>query len=128
MSFGQCDKCRAQIYWIKTIHGQWMPCDPEKRYFIKNKDGSRVYVTEKGATIRGDYARKEDAQGYGYRSHWASCPYSDHYRKQKQNERAQPVEAAKPAAIMPPAAAPEPPSEPYYEQISFFGMKAYTNQ
>lgn len=56
-----CKKCKAEIRWIKTEKGKWMPVDPKEITLI---------------SIEGKIIK-------GYMPHWATCPNADYFRKEK---------------------------------------------
>ena len=79
----KCKKCLANIVWIKTMGGKSIPCDPELIYYIQkpNARGKRI-VTPNGDVIACEYTDDSDkAIGIGYVPHWATCPYSNEFRK-----------------------------------------------
>lgn len=55
----KCKKCGAEIVFIKTPAGKFMPCDAKE---------TRI-VTKEGGTIG------------GYAPHWGSCPFSKYFKK-----------------------------------------------
>ena len=77
-----CKGCGAQIVWIKIGSGKSMPCDPELvTYWQKDKAAGKV-VTPNGEVLSCEFkGNLEDATGIGYRSHFASCPNADAFRK-----------------------------------------------
>jgi len=58
METNRCQKCRAELKWIKTIKGKSMPADPKLI----------TIVTEDGEIVK------------GYTPHWATCNDPDHFR------------------------------------------------
>ena len=64
---GRCKKCDAEIEFIKTPAGKWMPCDWEVRDW---PDG--VVIDTMG--------RVHSDGGTGHRPHWASCPAAHSFR------------------------------------------------
>lgn len=74
-----CRGCGAQIIWTRTANGKSMPCDPEVIFFTP-AGGPETFVTPDGKTVRGK--RSRDGQ-IGYISHWATCPKSNKFRKDK---------------------------------------------
>lgn len=82
----KCKGCGADIVWIKTPGGKSMPCDSAQLTYWKNSHGSDIIVTPNGevfrANLTGDLAQ---ATGIGYRSHFATCPAANKFRKDYKN-------------------------------------------
>lgn len=83
-SYGFCRSCGKQILWIKTASGKSMPCDPIVRpYWAKEKAAGKI-VTPNGVVLscelNGD---PQTATGYGYISHFATCPGANKLRRKK---------------------------------------------
>jgi hypothetical protein len=76
----QCRSCRAPIVWVGTEHGKAMPLDREP-YEGDDPRGLFVIRTEPGKVIA--IATTPDAfPGEPvYRSHFATCPDADRYRR-----------------------------------------------
>lgn len=69
--FGTCRACGARILWVKTKAGKNMPVNPE---LIDYKAGGKErIVKEDGEVVAGSKAVANDADGYGYISHFATC-------------------------------------------------------
>lgn len=82
-----CRGCGKPIAFIKTINGKSIPVDPEPLEFIPEAAYEK-YVTEDGEVIRGGQA--EDSRQNvrtGYRSHFATCPCAEDFRKKRKAER-----------------------------------------
>jgi hypothetical protein len=80
----KCRSCGAEIKWIKTVAGKNMPCDPERKAYWLIEGARASIVTEMGEVIGaytdcGEGAGEPD--GYGYISHFATCPAADSYRR-----------------------------------------------
>lgn len=76
----KCKTCGAEIKFIKMKSGRFNPCDVLKRTIIKG-NGKEVLITEKGEVIQGTFASVEEgANGEGYTSHFATCPYATQHR------------------------------------------------
>ena len=74
--------CGAEIFWIKTQYGKSMPVDEKLVPYYKGSDVK--IVTEDGRVISGSLEGPEDAfQGFGYISHFATCPKADKFRRRK---------------------------------------------
>ena len=81
----KCKKCLVDIIWIKTLGGKSIPCDPEQIYYIqKPNKGEKRIVTPNGEVIACEYtADPYEATGVGYVPHWATCPYSNEFKRKK---------------------------------------------
>lgn len=77
--YGFCKGCGAQILWTMTERGKSMPCDPYIITFVPG-GGPETFVTPEGKVERG--ARSKDGK-IGYISHFATCPQSRRFRKEK---------------------------------------------
>lgn len=76
-----CRSCNAEIKFIKMKSWKYNPVDPAKRTIIKD-GGHEVLITEDGELIRGTFASLEEgANGSGYVSHFATCPYASSHRR-----------------------------------------------
>ena len=85
----ECRGCGAQICFIKTVKGKSMPVDPLPMKFVPG-GGPETYVTEEGEVKRGRAAgwdSKYEKTLIGYRSHFATCPAADEFRKKNKSER-----------------------------------------
>lgn len=82
-----CRGCGAEIAFIKTVKGKTMPVDPEPMYFIP-AGGPNTYVMIDGSIQRGREPQVGEGKAWvGYRSHWATCPEQDRFRKDRKKER-----------------------------------------
>lgn len=78
-----CKKCGKKIIWIKTAAGKNMPCDAEFVYYKADGGKDRI-VLPNGEVVAGTIQeRPEYADGYGYTSHFATCEYSQMFRRKK---------------------------------------------
>lgn len=82
-----CRGCGKQIAFIRTINGKSIPVDPDPVTFIP-EDNYNKFVMMDGTVKRGrEYDGDElDAQIYlteGYRSHFATCPAAEDFRRKK---------------------------------------------
>ena len=79
-----CRGCGKPIAFIKTKNGKSIPVDPEPLTFIPELDYDK-FVLMDGTVQRGQAAEetvKAETQT-GYRSHWATCPAADDFRRKK---------------------------------------------
>jgi len=74
----ECRSCGAEIKFIKTTRGKWMPVDPEQ---IQAKDCelNNVIVKEDGTVITVTPYTSDDTVGYV--SHFATCPNAEEHKK-----------------------------------------------
>lgn len=78
----RCKSCGANLRWIKTKNGKYMPCDAEPIMFAEG--GASIYITEEGSVVRGTECEKDsDGAKVGYISHFATCPNAGKHRKRK---------------------------------------------
>lgn len=74
----KCKYCGAEIEWIKTPAGKYMPCDAQKVEYTPNPVGSRTIITPRGEVVRG-YFLTDNLAGNpnnvrtGYIPHWVTC-------------------------------------------------------
>lgn len=81
-NFGQCSGCGKRIVWIKTVNGKNMPCDPNIINYKADKTGKEKIVTASGNVVTGTTgATIAEADGFGYISHFATCPRAKTFRK-----------------------------------------------
>lgn len=73
-NFSQCRTCGARIMWIKTKSGKNMPVDPQFVDYRKVASGKERIVTPGGDVVAGERCKAGEADGYGYISHFATCP------------------------------------------------------
>lgn len=82
-----CRGCGKPIAFIKTINGKSIPVDPEPIRFLP-EDNYEKFVMDDGTVQRGVVVEGDelDAQRFlmkGYRSHFATCPAADDFRRKK---------------------------------------------
>ena len=76
-----CKRCHEPIVFIQSKKGRAIPCDPDLgSYTLKT---GVVVVTPDGQVLRGGPESK-DTIVQGYTSHFASCSYSEEFRKPKE--------------------------------------------
>lgn len=78
---GKCRSCGAEVKWVELSSGKYHPCDPGKVH-IDTIPGSAKLVTDAGKII----SHKDNVpfeEGYGYQSHFSSCPDADDWRAKK---------------------------------------------
>lgn len=79
----RCKKCGADLIWIKTkTGGKPMPCNAEQVMYWPGRTDK--IVTPNGEVISCSLeGNPQEATGVGYVSHFATCPYSGEFRKEK---------------------------------------------
>ena len=79
----KCKKCGADIVFIKTPKGKWMPCNEGLvEYHIGNTpDFDDVVVNDKGEVIQCTFDFQCRPDGVARIPHWATCPYADDFRR-----------------------------------------------
>ena len=83
----KCRGCGKEICFIKTVKGKSMPVDPESVYFIA-AGGPNTYVMIDGEIKRGREPQIGEGKAeIGYRSHFATCPAADDFRRKNKSER-----------------------------------------
>lgn len=78
-----CKKCQAEIKWITTIAGKYIPVDPAEVAGI-DLEHIDTLITHDGQILKG----KNAAIAVGFIPHWATCPFADDFRKTKVPDRA----------------------------------------
>lgn len=77
-----CKGCGAEIFWIKTRYGKSMPVDEKPVPYFKG-DNAKI-VTDDGDVVRGNLdGPEEDFIGFGYISHFATCPKAGKFRRKR---------------------------------------------
>ena len=76
----KCKGCGADITWIKTRLGKSMPVDEKPVPYFRGT-GDKI-VTEDGDVISCDLNGTE-LIGFGYVSHFVTCPQADRFRRKK---------------------------------------------
>ena len=77
-----CKGCGASIVWIGLQSGKSMPCDASPIYYKEHKTGKDKIVTPNGIVITCEIVTDPDeADGYGYKSHFATCTKAGSFRK-----------------------------------------------
>ena len=79
-----CRGCGQRIIWITTAKGKKMPCDPTPiPYWWKDKAAGKV-VTPAGEVFSCEFSGPVgEHTGFGYTSHFSTCPQAKGFRKQK---------------------------------------------
>lgn len=89
MKMDYCKKCHAPIIWFKTPKGHWMCVDEGLKRYRVNKHGKDRIVTDRGETFACDLLADDDKSiptGLARTPHWATCPFADEFRREKQKD------------------------------------------
>lgn len=78
-----CKGCGAEIKFIKTPAGKWMPVNIRPVKVIPDEEG-KFYVTSDGRVIKARPAeRGEEGSVSAFIPHWATCPKFQNFKKAK---------------------------------------------
>ena len=78
----RCKDCGVELTWILMKGGKAMPCNPEPMYYKADPAGSAKIVTPDGRVLSAELCEnKDEADGVGYISHFATCPGADRIRR-----------------------------------------------
>lgn len=83
-NFSTCRSCGCQIMWIRTKAGKNMPVNPQFMSYRRAADGEKAnekIVTPSGDVVSANIVDHTEAEGYGYISHFATCPGAANHRK-----------------------------------------------
>lgn len=80
MNTTKCSKCGAEIKFIRTSAGRWMPVNAQKVYY--SLGGKDAIVTPEGYVVTGTIS-SEPMSNAGYIPHWATCKHADEFRRPK---------------------------------------------
>ena len=83
-NFSICRSCGCQIMWIRTKAGKNMPVNPDFLNYRRPEPGEKAtekIVTTNGDVISANIVNSSEAEGYGYISHFATCPGAVNHRK-----------------------------------------------
>lgn len=79
----QCKSCGAEIVWVKTRHGKWIPCDEGLVPYKQCDTGSGSVVLDDGTVVRCDLAFDGEPSGLARVAHFATCPDADKFRRRQ---------------------------------------------
>lgn len=84
----KCRSCGARIIFIKTKKGHMMPCNPTVTRYAKTEGGKEKVVLDNGEVVScTTNISADEAEGVGYISHFATCPYANMHKKGKGKTR-----------------------------------------
>lgn len=86
-----CRGCGKPIAFIKTINGKSIPVDPEPIMYVPEMDYDKFVtlagIVEQGKATKDISQMEKDNYEFikhvGYRSHFATCPAADDFRRKK---------------------------------------------
>lgn len=71
--FGNCRSCGDRVLWVKTKAQKNMPVNPELINYKAVPGGKERIVTPEGDVVSGIKVSADEADGFGYISHFATC-------------------------------------------------------
>jgi hypothetical protein len=80
----KCHSCGAEIVFIKTTAGKYMPCDAGLILFDECQHGGKTFVTPDGRVVGGALPVGNNVIANpqkGYTPHWANCNAPGNFRK-----------------------------------------------
>ena len=80
----KCKACGAEIVWIKTPKGKFIPCNEGMVPYKASKNGGEVVVTDKGQVVFCFLDFEGQPTGLGRTTHWATCPEAHKFKKEKE--------------------------------------------
>lgn len=84
----QCRSCGRRIMFIRMKSGKNMPVDTAFVNYKNNPKGRDKIVLPSGDVIACDAdVDAREADGYGYISHFATCPNAARHKKQNRTEK-----------------------------------------
>ena len=79
----KCKSCGAEIRFVKTTNGRYMPCDNVSICYKLDPNGKETAITLDGNVVKCEYTT-EKYDGIGYRPHWATCTNPSQFRRGRQ--------------------------------------------
>lgn len=80
-----CRDCGAEIDWVRTEEGRYIPVDPEPVFVIEG-GGQDQFIEDEGGTITGRIARPEEERRdlpVAYVPHWRTCQNAAGFRRKR---------------------------------------------
>ena len=83
MPNGTCRSCGASIVWIKTEKGKHMPCNPQLvPYWERPGAAGKIILQQSGRVVSCEFdGPREEVTGFGYISHFSTCPQSRQFKR-----------------------------------------------
>jgi hypothetical protein len=84
----KCKSCGADIKYIKSESGKYIPCDIELKPYFED-EGKQLIVMELGKVLTGlfvepNHMKPYNNYKYAYQSHFDTCPNAAAHRKTKE--------------------------------------------
>lgn len=80
----KCRDCGAEIVFIRTRAGKYMPCEAEAVYYNPSPAEDNIFIDEDGSVTWGKIAERDTSGARrGYIPHWASCPGANRFRRKR---------------------------------------------
>ena len=83
MNVTKCRGCGAPIVFVTSAQGKSIPCDAQLIRYRANQAGHDYVVVEGEGLVRCDLDFEGLPTGMARISHFATCPYSDRFRRKK---------------------------------------------
>ena len=80
MGLGYCKGCGAKIFWVKTVDGRNMPCNPKLLPVLRGEGGEK-FINQGGVVFSGSEVPEERANSFAMRPHWGTCPAAGRFRR-----------------------------------------------
>lgn len=80
-NFSQCSKRGARILWVRMKSGKKMPVNPNFVNFRRDGGKDRIVLANGEVTSGTIITDPGEAQGFGYVSHFATCEYTQTFRR-----------------------------------------------
>lgn len=81
---GVCRSCGAEIFWQKMKSGKVMPVNAKPIPFWADSTAKASIVTTTGDVVKCRLSgERDEVTGFGYVSHFATCPNARGHRKKK---------------------------------------------
>ena len=83
MSNSRCRGCGAEIVFVKSEKGKFIPCDPKMvPYWERPGAAGKVVLQQNGKVISCDFeGPRHELTGFGYISHFSTCPRANAFRR-----------------------------------------------
>ena len=76
-----CKACGAEIVWLRSPKGKWIPCNEGLVEYKADEDGEDSVINQDGEVIRCTFEFECKPTGLARIPHWATCPDGDKWRK-----------------------------------------------
>lgn len=85
-----CKLCGANIQFIRTPAGKYLPCDPRAVTYYKGQYNKNRIVTPAGKVVACELTGNvSQVAGIGFIPHWATCKASQRSAKVRKNKEEQ---------------------------------------